>query len=109
MVLTLDERSNGHVAGFWETEAEKDDAPTLDHILTLYQDYRRYYGPFHQQCLLEEDYYKGRRNVPAPEGIDPVWPASAAGIVNVASDHVDVNNLSIDVPSSPRNRDRPRR
>jgi len=30
MVLTLDERSNGHVAGFWETEAEKDLFTALD-------------------------------------------------------------------------------
>ena len=109
MVLTIDETTNGTIPGYWETEEAKDEAPTLDYMLSLFQEYRRYYNPFHQQCMLEEDYYNGRRNVPAPDGIDAVWPASAAGIVNVATDHVDVNNLSIDVPSSPRNRDRAER
>ncbi len=109
MVLTIDETSSKTIPAYWETEAAKDEPPTLDHILSLFQEYRRYYNPFHQQCMLEEDYYNGNRNVPAPDGIDAVWPASAAGIVNVATDHVDVNNLSIDVPSSPRNRDRAER
>ena len=110
MVTETSDRRNGHwTPGYWETEEQKDRKPTLDDILDLYRDGKEYYGPFHNQCSQEEDYYRGLKTVPAPEGIDPVWPSTATGIVNIATDHVDVNNLSIDVPSSPRSRARAER
>ena len=110
MVLATQDRVNGHwVPGYFESEKEKETGPSLDEILDLYKESQQYFQPFHANCALEEDYYLGRRVVPAPEGIDSVWPATAAGIVNVATDHVDVNNLSIDVPSAPRSRARAER
>ena len=83
--------------------------PTLDEIMALHREGSAYYHQFHGQCKTEEDYYLGRRHIPVPEGIDPVWPATATSIINVATDHVDVNNLSIDVPSSSRSRARAER
>lgn len=110
MVLaTSDRKSSLWVPGYWETQAEKDLAPTADEILTLYQESKAYFEPFYKECRTDEDYYLGRRVVPHPEGIDPVWPATAAAIIDTATDHVDVNNLAIDVPAPPRARARAER
>jgi hypothetical protein len=88
-------------------------APTIDKILSLFRDYRPYYQGFHGNCAEEEDYYFLRKSVPVPQGvgsIDPVKPATAPAIINVATDHVDVNNFSIDVPlASPRSQARAER
>tara|TARA_Y100000310_G_scaffold147708_1_gene146963 strand:+ start:2410 stop:4251 length:1842 start_codon:yes stop_codon:yes gene_type:complete len=106
MVLITDERANG----VWIPGYDSDDKPpTIDEIMTLYKDGRQYFQGFHAQCQMEEDYYLGKRIIPVPEGIDPVWPATATTIVNVGTDHVDVNNLQIDVPSVPRSRARAER
>lgn len=110
MVLATQDRSNGvWIPGFFESEDSKGQKPSIDELLTLYDESKQYFNAFHQACALEEDYYLGRRKVPAPEGIDTVWPATAAAIINVATDHVDVNNLAIDVPSAPRSRARAER
>ena len=103
MVLSSQERQDGmFVPGYWENEQERDRPPSLDEILTLFKEGRQYFQGLHGQCRIAEEYFRGQRTVPAPEGIDPVWPGTASAIVNIATDHVDVNNLSIDVPSSPR-------
>ena len=103
MVLASDERKNGvWTPGMPESKDHESKAPTLDEILGLFRESNTYFGPFHRQCAEEEDYYMGKRTVPAPEGIDPVWPATAGAIINVGTDHVDINNLQIDVPSGPR-------
>jgi hypothetical protein len=110
MVTASQERESGlWVPGYWETEAERDRPPSLDEIMSLYTEGRLYFKGFHDQCRLEEDYYGGKRSVPAPEGIDSIWPATANAIVNIATDHVDVNNLAIDVPAAPRARARAER
>lgn len=110
MVTASTERASGlWVPGYWETEAERDRPPSLDEIMALYTEGKLYFKGFHAQCKLEEDYYGGRRSVPAPEGIDAIWPATANAIVNIATDHVDVNNLAIDVPAAPRARARAER
>ena len=93
----------------------KEHRPTRDEIMTLYREGATYFQPFHSQCETEEDYYNGNRSVPVPKNadgsaaIDSVWPATAGAIVNVATDHVDVNNLQIDVPSTARSRARAER
>ena len=110
MVISAAENKNGHwTPGYFETEEDQDKKPTLDDILALHRDGSEYFSTFHKQCQEEEDYYRGRKVVPTPEGIDAVWPSTATGIVNIATDHVDVNNLAIDVPSSPRSRARAER
>ena len=115
MVLLDVERSNGTNSGHWvpgyyPKGGEKSSAPSVDDIMELFTDGRdNYFQQFHANCRLEEDYILGRRIVPAPEGIDPVWPATATGIIDTATDHVDVNNIAIDVPSSPRSRARAER
>ena len=110
MVLATQDRESGlWVPGYWRSEAERDRPPSLDELQVLFRDGRQYFSQFHRQCGLEESYYGGLRSIPVPRNIDPVWPATAAGIVNVATDHVDINNLSIDVPSAPRARARAER
>jgi len=73
-------------------------APTLEYILALARDGEDYFREFHKACKLEEEYYFLTRPTPAPEGAEALRPATARAIVNVATDHVDVNNISIDVP-----------
>ena len=104
--------SSDRAKGFWipgYPDGDENTAPSIDEILSLFKDNETYYRPFHEQCHTDEDYYLGRRSIPHPENIDPVWPATAGAIINVATDHVDVNNLQIDVPSSPRSRARAER
>jgi hypothetical protein len=89
--------------GIWVPGQDTEDAaPTMDEVLSLKQDYLGYYRAFHQQCLQEEEYYYGRNPIPVPEGFSPVRPATAHAIINIATDHVDVSNISIDVPAGPR-------
>jgi hypothetical protein len=95
--------------GIWVPGMDDSVEPTLDMVLSLKQDYLNYYRPFHSQCLEEEDYYYGRNPIPAPDGLEPVRPATAHSIVNIATDHVDVNNLAIEVPSGPRSKARAER
>lgn len=110
MVLAVPERNNDLWApGYWRTEAEKERKPTVEELMTLFTEGKQYFKPFHDQCRLEEDYVNGNRAVPHPEGVDPVWPATAYAIVSTATDHVDVNNLEIDVPAPPRARARAER
>lgn len=82
--------------------------PTLVEILSKFNSGVTYFRAFHQQCKLEEDYYFGRREVPVPVDmpIDPVRPATGRAIVNIATDHVDTENLSIEIPLMPRSRAR---
>lgn len=87
-------------------------APTLEQILTMKRWGEQYYRQFHTNCRQEEDYYFLRRNVPVPVGlaIDPVRPATAHAIINVATDHIDVSNPTFAVPEpSPRAKERAER
>ena len=110
MVLATQDRESGlWVPGYWQSEAEKDRPPSENELLNLFKEGRQYFEPFYSQCRTEEAYVMGRRPIPHPDGIDPVWPATAYSIVTTATDHVDVNNLSIDVPAPPRARARAER
>ena len=79
-----------------------DAKPSLEDILARWKEDTTYFSNFHAACKLEEDYYLLRRKTPVPPGVDEFRPATAPAIVNIATDHVDVNNLSIDVPATPR-------
>lgn len=84
-------------------------APTLSDINTLTSRSSDYYAAFHAQCSLEEDYYFLRRPVPTRPGHNPVRPATARAIIDVATDHVDVDNLAIDIPLMRRSKARAER
>ena len=84
-------------------------APSIEDILDKQKSANEYFRNFHQQCKEEEDYYFLRKQVPVPDGSDPVRPATARAIIDVAADHVDVNNLSIDVPIMLRSKARAER
>jgi hypothetical protein len=77
----------------------EDSPPDLGEILSIFEDGKRYFSKFHAQCRTAEDYYFGRNIVPIPEGrgFDVVRPSTPRAIVNTATDHVDVNNIAIDV------------
>lgn len=78
-------------------------APDRDRVMTLLADFKEYYRGFHQQCQEAEDFYFLRFPQDSVPGIPSMVPATARAKVNIATDHVDVNNLSIDVPlASPR-------
>ncbi len=97
MTLSADRKSGLWVAGYDEG------APKLDEVLTLFDDYKQYYQQFHKQCTDDEAYYFRTFNVDTAAGFQAVIPATAKAIVDVATDHVDVNNIAIDVPlASPR-------
>ena len=89
-----------------------DSKPTAENILQIFDTYKTQYRAFHDQCEEEDTYYNGTRTVPIPADmpIDPVRPATAHAIVNVATDHVDINNPAIFVPApSPRAKNRSER
>ena len=81
-------------------------APTWEDIKALLDWGESHFRPFHQQCKVEEDYYFLRRKTPHPPGTDPVRPATARAIIDVATDHVDVNNMTIDIPLMVRSKAR---
>jgi hypothetical protein len=94
-------------------DQEYDDSkPTEEHVLEIFSVYKSHFEQFHSQCSEEDDYYFGDKTVPIPDEmpIDPVRPATPHAIVNVATDHVDVNNPAIFVPApSPRAKNRSER
>mgnify|MGYP003146263045 FL=1 len=94
-------------------DMEHDDSkPTAEHVLQIYEVYKDYFETFHAQCDEEDEFYFGTRPVPVPDEmpVDPVRPATPHAIVNVATDHVDVNNPAIFVPApSPRAKNRSER
>ena len=86
--------------------------PEAADINDLLKEKKEYFRAFHQQCREEEDYYFLRRTVPTPANVsmDPVKPATAKSIVNIATDHVDITNPEVFVPDpSPRSKDRAER
>lgn len=83
--------------------------PTANMVEDLFKEWGAYYRPFWANCREEETYYFSENQVPVPSemAIDPVRPATAHAIINVATDHVDISNPTIFVPSpSPRAQDR---
>lgn len=78
------------------------DPPSIEYIRDLRTDSSQYFSGFHTQCGLEDSYYYGTRTIPVPSlfQVDPVRPASGKAIIEIAADHVDVKNISIDVPVS---------
>ena len=87
-------------------------APSAGTVNDLLKAKKQYFAAFHKQCREEEDFYFLRRNVPVPTNVnmDPVKPATAHSIVNIATDHVDITNPEVFVPEpSPRSKDRSER
>ena len=85
--------------------------PEVHEVLQLLTDQKVYFQAFHAQCVGEEQFYRLKRDVPVPDGIDfePTRPATATAIINVGTDHVDVKNFAIDVPSAARTQARAER
>ena len=109
MVLVNFDTGNPLVPGDLVHDASK---PTEEHVLQIFDVYKNHFQQFHEQCEEEDEYYHGTRSVPIPDDmpIDPVRPATPHAIVNVATDHVDVNNPAIFVPApSPRAKNRSER
>jgi hypothetical protein len=80
-----------------------EEGPTVAAIMALKRDGEAYYRAFWSQCATAERYYFQENAVPSPAGFDPVRPATARGLINTATDHVDVTNIVIEVPDpSPR-------
>ena len=113
MVLLDTHRSNGTVRVFGDNAGPQGPvAPTIEQVNTIRSDYSLYYSSFHGNCREEEDFYFGNFTIPTPidMAIDPVKPATANAIVNVATDHVDTDNPMFFVPDpSPRSKDRAER
>lgn len=86
-------------------------APTVEGVMELLKKGKEYYSGFHAACLEEDNFYLGKVAIPKPTGepVDEVHPATATAIVNVATDHLDVNNISIEVPASGKARQRAER
>lgn len=97
--------TNGRVLG---DTVDETTPPSLEFIIEQLKGAKTYFREFHSQCETEDEYYFLERPVPVPldatekEKVNPTRPATAPAIINVATDHVDVNNISIDVPLMPR-------
>ena len=84
--------------------------PDLSKVLDLFRTSRQYFSRFRSQCETSEMYYFNENIVPHVEGFDIIRPSTAKAIIDTATDHVDVNNLAIDViPPSARARARAER
>jgi hypothetical protein len=100
-MVTLDQNHIEVIPGIDTVEMEQ--PPSLDYILGLKADNMTYYQAFHSNCKKVDDYFYELNAVPAPQGFDAIRTARARSIINTATDHIDVNNVSIDVPpASPR-------
>jgi hypothetical protein len=109
MTTSLTRELNSRIAGDTITDPSP---PSLEFIKTLIEDRETYFQAFHAQCELEEEYYFLRRSIPTAmeaDFDDFVYPATARAIVDVATDHVDVNNVSIDIPLMLRSKARAER
>ena len=109
MVLVNFDNGEPLVPGDMEYDDSK---PTEEHVLQIFDTYKDYFQTFHSHCDEEDEFYFGTRPVPIPDEmpVDPVRPATPHAIVNVATDHVDVNNPAIFVPApSPRAKNRSER
>ena len=72
--------------------------PSATEIMDLLKQSKMYFQAFHAQCRTGDDYFYGRNQIDVAEGFDQIRMAKARSIVNVATDHVDVNNVDIEVP-----------
>ncbi len=83
----------------------------VQEVLERLTDAKVYFETLHKQCREEEGFYRLKRDIPVPDGIDfePTRPATATAIINVGTDHVDVKNFAIDVPSAARTQARAER
>ena len=99
MVMTVN--TNGSVPGLYEAVENLgypgSPPPNIADVLALFQSSRQYYESFRKQCSDAETYYFGLNEIPVVPGFDPVRPATAWSIINTATDHVDVTNLTIEV------------
>lgn len=109
MTTSLTRELNSRIAGDTILDPSP---PSLEFIKSLVKDREQYFQAFHAQCKLEEDYYFMRRVIPTAKEADFddfVYPATARAIIDVATDHVDINNVSIDIPLMLRSKARAER
>ncbi len=112
MVGEPDRVSRAHMGHIGDQALEPTRPPTVDLVISLRKEQGEYFRPFHKQCEISDLYYTGRNQIPVPRemAIDPIRPATAHALINVAADHVDVNNPTFFVPEpSPRAKDRAER
>jgi hypothetical protein len=95
MVIASAERIDG---SFVAAEPDQLQPPSATEIIDLHKEADLYFAAFHGNCDKVDTYYYGDNAIPAPQGFAPIHTAQARSIINTATDHVDVNNLSIDVP-----------
>jgi hypothetical protein len=86
-----------------EAESSK---PSALEVLDLLREGKSYFGAFHSACRIEDDFFYNTFQVDTPDGHETVIPATGRSQINVATDHVDINNISVLVPSSARQRAR---
>ena len=101
--------TNGSSQNSW-TPGYDETRPDLSKVLDLFRNSRQYFSRFRTQCENAEMYYFNENTVPHVEGFDIIRPSTAKAIIDTATDHVDVNNIAIDViPPSARARARAER
>jgi hypothetical protein len=77
--------------------------PDLDYVDRLMKEYGDYYQQFHSQIDETNAYFNNNNAIAVPEGFtDVIHTGAARSLVNTATDHVDTENLQIDVPLSER-------
>ena len=89
--------------------------PTCEYVRSLMSTYKDYFSTFHAQCRKADEYIANENEIPVPEdeegnGLgDPVHTGLARSIVKTAADHIDTENMSVEVLTSPRARGRGQR
>lgn len=72
--------------------------PTFEEVRTLLDENIQYFRTYHGYCDKVDSYYFGSNPVPTADGMEQIHTPIVMATINVATDHVDVNNLAITVP-----------
>lgn len=97
---------------FRDIDLQDDTTPKIGEILTKFSEGQERQRTFTAECEKARKYYLSKNEVPVPKAADteemgePVHTGTSHAIINIATDHVDINNLAIDVPGSGRARAR---
>lgn len=93
--------TGSHTGILYGNQLYKTEAPTVSQIAAMLDSSKNYYSKFHFNCREVDDYYYMRNRIFGAEEQYPfqVNPATAMSIIDTAVNHVNIENLDIEVPA----------
>jgi len=79
-------------------------APDAEYVRGLIKDYKEYYRVFHDQCRVADMYFYNQNPIPIPDQVpaDEVHMGTARTVITTAVDHINTENINIEVRASGR-------